>query len=340
MKKPRYLIFLVTSFLISSALVDANIASANTGSKPAKNDAASFWTAKRINEAVAFDMVFENGSKIAKRVPAVKETRRSGGGGSGGSGSVIGSSWTLGGEPLTASGKVFFTFDGSGYYQCSGSLVDDGNADYAIVLTAGHCLYEHDGFGGGSYAQNWIFIPSYDLEQVRISGCTASNKCWAAAPSSLRAHSNYRTQTGFTSTATHFDWGFAKITESKDGKHPDELGDGTNSFAINFSTNLTASTTASSFGYPAAGKYNGLDLVYSRGPISFDANNSNATYALASDMTGGCSGGPWLAGMAGTWPYSGILNSVNSYKYGTTKFIYGPKFNSATELTFNQAKSA
>lgn len=337
MKTKRFWNYLATLILICSTLVGTSSASANSANKSVKSDAASFWTAKRINEAIAFDMIFENGSKVAKRVPVARESRRPGGGGSS---SVIGTSWVNGGLPLNASGKVFFTFDGVGYYQCSGSLVNDGDPDYAIVLTAGHCMYEQNSFGG-SYAITslWIFIPSYDLEQVRISGCGAvTAKCWAA--SSLTAHENFRNESGFTSLATQYDWGFAKITETKSGLHPDELGAGANSFPIAFDTTLSATTPASSFGYPAAGKYKGNDLVYSRGPISFDANNSNATYALASDMTGGCSGGPWLSEMGGAPFYSGTLRSVNSYKYGTTKFIYGPKFSAETEATFNSAKSA
>lgn len=341
MKLTRPLSSIVIIGLLLSTLAGTSLASANSTSKSTKGKAASFWTAKRINEAIAFEMVFEKGSKIAKRVPAVKETRRPGGGG--GSGSVIGSSWTQGGLPLTAGGKVFFTFDGLSFYQCSGALVEDNDPGYSIVLTAGHCLFEHansngEGIGDGVYAEHWIFVPSYDLEQVRISGCVESNKCWEAH--SLRAHENYRNQTGFNSTATKFDWGFAKITETKAEKHPDELGEGSNYFPIEFASTLSSSTVASSFGYPAAGKYKGNDLVYSRGPISFDANNSNATYALASDMTGGCSGGPWLSDMGTSLPFSGTLRSVNSYKYGTTKFIYGPIFDSSTFNTFSESKAS
>lgn len=333
MKTKRSWNYLAALILICSTLVGTSSASANSANKSVKSDAASFWTAKRINEAIAFDMIFENGSKVAKRVPVARESRRPGGGDSS---SVIGTSWVNGGLPLTASGKVFFTFDGVGYYQCSGSLVNDGNTEYAIVLTAGHCMYEQN-ISGGRYSITslWIFIPSYDLEQVRISGCGAETaKCWAA--SALRAHPTFMSQPSFTTLATEYDWGFAKIKELKEGKLPDELGSANNHFPIDFGTPPSAFTTASSFGYPAAGKYKGNDLVYSQGPISFDRNN----YALASDMTGGCSGGPWLSGIATTSPYSGTLRSVNSYKYGTTKFIYGPKFSAETEATFNLAKSA
>jgi len=341
MKTTRTLRFLSLLALTCSTLIGVSLASADSTNKSVKSETASFWTAKRISEAIAFEMVFENGSKVAKRVPVTKAAGKPGGGGGGSS--VLGSPWLFGGDPLTASGKVFFTFNGSAFYQCSGSLVDDESADYSIVLTAGHCLFEHadgngDGIGDGFYAQRWIFVPSYFLDQVLISGCEDSPNCWTA--SSLKAHPSYRNQTDFTSIATHFDWGFAKITEKKNNKLPDELGDGSNSFPINFSTTLSRKSVASAFGYPADGKYNGRDLVFSRGSVSYDSWNSNKTYALASDMTGGSSGGPWLSDMGSAPSYSGTLRSVNSYKYGTTNFMYGPKFSSATQATFNEAKSA
>lgn len=347
MKIKRSLSYLATLALICSSLVGTSSATANSASKSLRNDAASFWTAKRINEAIAFDMVFEKGSKVAKRVPVAREARRPGGGGGGsGSTSIIGASWNNNGLPLTASGKVFFTF-GSGYYQCSGSLVKDSDPDFAIVLTAAHCMFEHnkDSSGnsipGGELASNWIFVPSYDVAQVTLTGCLGDDpKCYSTSLLSVR--DEYKEEAGFTMRATQFDWGFAKITQERSGLLPDEttideVYGGSNAFPISDAA-MVAPKEANSFGYPAAGKYKGNDLVYSRGPISFDANNFNLTYALASDMTGGCSGGPWLSDLNPTLEYTGFLRSVNSYKYGTTKFIYGPIFSNKTLETLEEAK--
>jgi hypothetical protein len=50
------------------------------------------------------------------------------------------------------------------------------------------------------------------------------------------------------------------------------------------------------FGYPASGKYGGKDLVYSRGPLGTDPWNANLTYQVATQITEGSSGGPWLQG--------------------------------------------
>jgi hypothetical protein len=50
------------------------------------------------------------------------------------------------------------------------------------------------------------------------------------------------------------------------------------------------------FGYPDSGKYRGKDLVYGRGPLGTDPWNANLTYQVASQITGGSSGGSWLQG--------------------------------------------
>jgi V8-like Glu-specific endopeptidase len=317
-------ISLLAAFLLTSTLT-AVPSTANPKGSPNVN-AVGFWNSEKINNAIAFDMVFEQGAKSAKRVPSAKGTGKPA---PRSTSNVLGNSWTKGGLPLTASGKVFFSI-GTLTYQCSGALVQDGDINFAIVLTAGHCVYDN----ASGYVQNWIFIPSYDIDQVSSSGCSASTNCWQAER--IIAHSGFTSETSFTTQATRYDWGFAKITERKNGALPD--GDGTNAFPAIFNA-LSANTPVNSFGYPAAGKYNGRDLVYSSGALTFDSRNGNQTYALASDMTAGCSGGPWLSSLQNKTPYNGVLVSVNSYKYGTTTFIYGPKFSSETQSTFDQAKS-
>lgn len=319
----------ITALFLSTIAALVPIATA----LPKNVDPTSFWSADKIKKAVAFNMVFEKGSKVAKRIANPPEVLKPGG--DTGS-SVYGASWNKAGLPLTATGKVYFAI-GFSYYQCSGALVDDDKGDRSIVLTAAHCMYDND---TSDYVTNWIFIPSFDVQQASISGCSASTICWAAEK--VFANDGFTSQTAYTDQATWYDWGFAVITQLKDGKLPDggtgSGSDGTNSFPASFD-NLALSTVVTSFGYPAAGKYKGRDLIYSSGPIIFDIYNQNKTYGLASSMTGGSSGGPWLSNFATTAPYSGTLSSVNSYKYGSSRYMYGPKFNSDTLTTFNDAKN-
>lgn len=312
---------LSTSFAVAAP---ATPAGPNDAAIANANESAAFWTADKLKSAKAFDMVFDQGSSVGRRVPVART-------GSGtASPSALGSRWISGGLAASATGKVFFSVGGS-YYQCSGSLVKDGKTDRSIVLTAGHCIWDN---ATSAYVKNFIFIPNYDSSAVSTGNCSTSNKCWAA--SQLFANPGFTSQSAFTSQATWYDWGFATIFELKNGQLPDggsgAATDGTNSFPISF-TAMSGGTSVYAFGYPAATPYNGQYLIYSNGKVSFDSYNSNKTYKLASDMTGGASGGPWFSNFS-TTP---AAQSLNSYKYGSTKNMYGPIFNSSTAATYSQA---
>ncbi len=54
-------------------------------------------------------------------------------------------------------------------------------------------------------------------------------------------------------------------------------------------------------------------------------------------MTGGSSGGGWLEGINEANGSGGVLSSLNSYGYSGVKKMYGPKFNSNTQATYNAA---
>ena len=97
--------------------------------------------------------------------------------------------------------------------------------------------------------------------------------------------------------------------------------------------------TAYAFGYPAAGKYHGNDLVYCSGSIFEDPYNEELTWGLPCGMTGGSSGGPWFSNFNATTGV-GALSSLNSYGYSGVKAMHGPKFNSDTAAVYAAAKTA
>jgi len=109
------------------------------------------------------------------------------------------------------------------------------------------------------------------------------------------------------------------------------------SFPISFSS-VSSGTVLSAFGYPAAAPWDGKQLAYSRGPVSFDTLNGSATYGMTSNLTGGASGGPWVLATNYTTYGDASIRSLNSYKYNFNKnAMYGPKFNSSTGAVFNAA---
>jgi V8-like Glu-specific endopeptidase len=236
-------------------------------------------------------------------------------------------------------------------YTCSASVADDGSpGGNSIVLTAGHCVYDEAKTDGTGWATNWLFIPDFDAMPNQgftssIETCrSASTKygCWTAI--SLVAHAKFTTAGGFTSTATRHDFAFAMVGLGGKTGEAKSLDQELGGYRVNTDGGLQSGTSVlSAFGYPAAGKYaSGADLVYCSGVIGQDRLNGNATWQLPCDMTGGSSGGPWLAGVnvVQTGPGAGdggTLNSLNSYGYSGKSFMYGPKFNAETKKVLDRA---
>ncbi|HEU4674335.1 MAG TPA: hypothetical protein VFS32_15685 [Candidatus Limnocylindrales bacterium] len=286
----------------------------------------AYWTRDRIANATPRDYV-RNPDGSFSRAPEPRKGKP-GGGGSGNN--VLGASWTGGGAILKLSGKVLFTMD-SGDYICSGTLISDTASDRSIVITAGHCSYDA---ADGGFARNWTFYPEFDTNATYT--CAQSKwGCWIAT--ALAVHNGFAQAGGFNTQATTYDWSFAVL---KNGGFSDNLAE----TALNgtMPKTFTAPAVGSqtfNFGYPAAGKYHGYDLVYCADQIFNDSLNQNLTLGVDCDMTGGSSGGPWLGGFNKSTGV-GTVDSVNSYGYNGQKKEYGPKFNSNTAATFNAALSA
>ncbi len=254
-----------------------------------------------------------------------------------GGGGVTGASWTGGGKITQAEGKVYFHMDG-GDWQCSGTVASDSRSTYSLVLTAGHCAYDETN-GNGSlngFATNWVFVPAWDEQPATFStrcGNTTKYGCWTAT--ALVVDSGFATAGGFNDQATHHDFAFAVVGAG--GFANAQLDTTAGSFGVSVNS-ISKGTNVYAFGFPAAGKYHGNDLTYCSGTTIEDQYNSNSTWGLACDMTGGSSGGGWLANFDGTGN-TGNLGSLNSYGYSGVKNMYGPKFNSNTTAVYNKANT-
>jgi V8-like Glu-specific endopeptidase len=285
----------------------------------------SYWTRERIANATPRDFVRNANGRfgLAKPAPHARP-------GPGSGNNVIGASWTGGGAVLKLSGKVLFTMN-SGDYICSGTLINDSANDRSIVITAGHCSYDA---ADGGFARNWTFYPEFDTNATYT--CSQSRwGCWVAA--ALAVHNGFAQSGGFNSQATTYDWSFAVL---KNGGFANNLAE--TALGATMAKSFTAPGVGSqtfNFGYPAAGKYHGYDLTYCSDQIFNDPLNDNLTLGVDCNMTGGSSGGPWLANF-NTSTGDGIVDSVNSYGYSGQKKEYGPKFNTNTTATFNAALTA
>ena len=215
-----------------------------------------------------------------------------------------------------------------GDWVCSASAMNDSRAGYSLVLTAGHCAYDEV---NEAFATNWTYIPSFDTAPTYT--CSQSTYgCWTA--SGLVVHSGYATAGGFNTQATVHDFAIAIVGPG--GKNGTTQLDALGSYRIAYPA-ISTGGSVHSFGYPAAGKYKGKDLTYCAGPTFNDPLNGNLTWGIACNMTGGSSGGPWLANF--TQAGGGTLTSLNSYGYGGLANMYGPKFNANTQAVYNAANT-
>jgi hypothetical protein len=283
----------------------------------------AYWTPERIANAKPRDFVKTPSGQLVQNPKA--KPQKPGGGGS----SVIGASWTKGGQVVETTGKVVFTLN-SGDYICSGTAVTDGTSGRSIVITAAHCAW--DGTDGG-FARNWTFIPEFDTTPTYTCSATKWG-CWKAA--ALVVNKGFTSAGGFNDQAVQYDWSFAVITAGEATGHG--LDSTIRTFALDTGA-PNAGEKVYAFGYPAAGRYHGSDLTYCADQLFTDSLVANKTFGIDCNMTGGSSGGPWLL------PFSestgvGTVRAVTSYGYSGQTRLYASKFNTNTANTLTAAKSA
>jgi hypothetical protein len=283
----------------------------------------AYWTPARIANAKPRDFV--------KTPSGEFQPKKGKPGGGGSSTNVIGASWNLGGLVKEVTGKVVFTLD-SGDYICTGTVVTDNTSNRSIVISAGHCAYDWGTAGG--FARNWMFIPDFDQSPTYTCAQTAYG-CWTA--SALVVSSGFANAGSFSDTAVQYDWSFAVITQpgTKNGSLDGTVG----SLPLQASS-MTTGTQVFDFGYPAAGRYHGSDLIYCADQVFTDPGVNNKTYGIDCNMTGGSSGGPWFSDFASSTGDSGTIRAVNSYGYNGVTKEYASMFNQNTANAFSAAKTA
>lgn len=279
-----------------------------------------FWTKDKIKNAKP--RIMRLAASVVTAPPTSVPARRFSTGATVGS---LGIDWTGGGAVQQTTGKVLFAL-GTTVHVCTGSVATDSASDRALVVTAAHCAYDN---ATQTFATNWMFVPDYDSTPVALdrTGSFCANTrfgCWSAT--ALVAHTNFTSQTAFTSQASMHDFAFAVLDAG--GHNLTHVDAVVGSQPISLDPPVLGSR-AHAFGYPAQSPYPGTRLITSFGALARDPQNLNRTYRLASTMKGGASGGPWFAPLA-TATGSGAIVSVGSYGYTGMNVLHGPVFNAAT----------
>ncbi|MDH4142661.1 MAG: trypsin-like peptidase domain-containing protein, partial [Chloroflexota bacterium] len=279
----------------------------------------AYWTESRMRAASPRDVLLADlPGKDRARVGAGPES-------SAGTAPASGS-WTAGGAIAARSGKVFFTLDATDYVCSASAIDDDGDADYSLVMTAAHCVYDEE---VDVFATQWIYVPDWDAAPT-YDCATVAHDCWLAQ--ALVIHAGWADEESLTLAAVKHDYAVAVVGAGVlDSGQLDDLG----SYPVRIGP-VPVGGAADIFGYPAAPPFQGDDLTYCSGTVSLSTSDG---WGMTCNMTGGASGGPWLYGSTDPADGSGSLASVSSYRIQGDPGLYGPELDGATRAVINAAKS-
>ena len=208
--------------------------------------------------------------------------------------------------PYSTMGVLFFT-QGGVNYRCSAATTN--SPERRLIWTVGHCVAAGD---GATWSTNVLFVPQY-------KNGNAPKGTWAGCQL-------FTMTSWFANGNLGEDMGAIKACDRPDGTR---IGDVVG--YLGFTCNASRVQLWNLFGYPAAAPFNGKTLQTCQASHAVNDNNMNpATIGIGCDMTGGCSGGPWVQSFvrnkAGANNY---LNGDNSYKYinpAQPLALYGPYF--------------
>jgi hypothetical protein len=282
--------------VLACALVTVPAAQARIETKAVAQDKAAvqrYWTAERMRDAIPADKVLAGKPSGKSKAPKRASAQQ------------IPPPYTS--QPTSTNGKVFFTDDGLNYV-CSGTALLSGNS--SVVWTAGHCVHD----GASNFHTNWTFVPAY-ADGSRPYGT------WTAR--TLLTTSGWANSGDFS-----FDNGAAVVNPNGGQALTSVVG------GRDIAFNTARQQNYAAHGYPAAAPFNGQRLYVCNSPLIYDDTSANPpTMGIDCDMTGGSSGGGWIA--------NNLVVSVNSYGYRTLRNVmFGPYQGSVAQSLYTQASGS
>jgi V8-like Glu-specific endopeptidase len=260
-----------------------------------------YWTAERMRDAIPIDSLgaisprAKAGSTAAKPVKHPSQ------------------------KPYRSHGKVFFTLDTD--YVCSGTALRSPAG--TVVWTAGHCTYGSTGLLSTGYASNWEFVPAYKHGHAPFGEWPKTS---LRTTPQWKASSDGCTALEACGDVAH-DFGAANVAKLGGKTLQQRVG------GRGISFNGPRDRTYKPIGFPQEPPFDGETMQFCKSAYQgADSGQGNpAPMRIHCDMTGGSSGGGWIAG--------GKVASVVSYGYGTEpNNLYGPYQGSSAQALFNQVK--
>ena len=230
-------------------------------------------------------------------------------------------------RPDRLNGKVFFT-EGGLDYVCSGTVVNSPNKD--MIDTAGHCVSD----GAGHFVTNWIFIPGYASKPTGGTAGMYPYGIWTARRLTTTAQWHY-----FGNIKEDLAYG---VVSPLSNRHIAAYLGGQGTYF-----NASRNQVFSAFGYPQAAPFNGMDQRVSVSKrlgddLSLGSLKGPLPMRIASNQTGGTSGGGWIVGISRTTGL-GHVNGHNSYRYpsgpaANSNQMYSPYYGNEALALYNYTR--
>lgn len=242
--------------------------------------------------------------------------------GGGGSTNVANSAWLKVGAVQNAAGRIYFEMPTTASqtswngYVCSGTVATDSTTGRSVIITAAHCVYDDV---NKAFARNVLFIPN----QVNTTGTGTDYDCnndplgcWT--PSFGVVDTDWTTRT----FPSNIPWDYAYYVVSDTGAH-------SGTPVANSALDVTAGSLAVQFTAPTVGTFtDALGYSYNQDPkFMYCAealareNSYNGWWLGQCGLSGGASGGPWMADAS---VGNGPITSVNSWGYTNQPGMGGP----------------
>jgi hypothetical protein len=213
------------------------------------------------------------------------------------------------GSALNSVGRLFFVNSRGSDTWCTATAVKSANR--SVAMTAGHCVRR--GASPANTNSTMVFVPGYSKGKMPYGAFAVRT---ALSPRSWEKESTN-------------DLAALVVDTGKGGKLTDVVG----GQAIAF--NRAVGGTISSFGYPATHPQLGEELLRC---VGTPQKEKAGMQFIPCDMTGGSSGGPWLADFNATTG-KGVLVSVNSELDSLTPTrMYGPVLGATAKSVYDQAQ--
>lgn len=212
--------------------------------------------------------------------------------------------------PWITVGKVFFKQRGTSYVASAASI---GN--YA-VWTAGHVVHEGDN-DPESWSTDMIFVPAYRDGNAPFGKWTTSY-LWTRTLWFQKGNPDGLTE----------DMGGAVLNLLDGKKISQKVGN------LGFAWNKGRIQHWNALGYPQAPPFNGQRHHDCQASYAYDGSVAGIKpVAIGCDMTGGCSGGPWVLKLGS----DNILNGNNSYRQGNRpEEMNSPYFDDRAKSLYDQ----